>query len=136
IPVGWTLIAGNDPTTSGGALYYPPSRRLGRVFELDAWQPVASPPHTPIDQIRHFDEIERQANAFVVQGKPSGPLTAVGASGPVFAAYYPDSRGSFGFHDRFDDLGDGFDLGRAAFQVSYQLVGWHSHASDDPLQSA
>jgi hypothetical protein len=134
IPVGWSLVAGNDPQKDGGALYYPPSRRMGRVFELGAWQPTASPPGTPPDQVLHLDELERQATAFA-QGTPPGPLKAVGASGPAFAAYYPDCRSVFGFHDRFDDLA-GIDLGKAAFEVSYVVVGWHSHAADDPLRSA
>jgi hypothetical protein len=132
VPVGWALAAGNDPQRDGGALYYPPSRRLGKVFELSAWQPTASPEGTPPDQVRHLDELQRQAHAFV-QGTPPGALKAVGPSGPAFAAYYPDSRSAFGFHDRLEDLGA--DLGDAAFQVSYHVVGWHSHASDDPLQS-
>ncbi|HEX8363198.1 MAG TPA: hypothetical protein VF613_23975, partial [Longimicrobium sp.] len=132
VPVGWALAEGNDPQRDGGALYYPPSRRMGKVFELGAWQPTTSPPGTPPDQVRHLDELERRAHAFA-QGSPPGALKAVGPSGPAFAAFYPDSRSAFGFHDRLEDLGA--DLGSAAFQVSYQVVGWHSHASDDPLQS-
>jgi hypothetical protein len=129
-PVGWTLTPNNDPLRDGGALYDPPWRRLGRVFELHVWQPTASAP----GQVRHLDEMVRQANPFVAQGTTSGRLQAVGPSGPAFAAYYPDSRAVFGFHDTFDDLEAGLD--KAAFQVSYGIVGWHSHASDDPLQSA
>lgn len=135
VPVGWSLIAGNDPQRDGGALYYPPSRRLGRVFELGSWQPAATPAGAAPDQVLHLDALTRQATAFT-QGRPPGPLKAVGASGPAFAAYYPDSRGAFGFHDRFDDLvAAGTDLGNAAFQVSYVVVGWHSHTSDDPLRT-
>lgn len=135
IPSGWTLIDGNNPQQDGGALYHPPSRRLGRVFELAAWQPTVTPAGAPADQVRHLDELKRQATAFA-QPLPPGPLTAVGATGPTFAAYYPDSRSAFGFHDLLDDLGGGFDLKNVAFQASYLLVGWHSHAADDPLRSA
>lgn len=134
LPVGWTLMAGNDPQKDGGALYYPPSRRLGRVFELHAWQPAATAANTPPDQVLHLDELQRQAHAFA-KSSPPAPLKAVGATGPGFAAYYPDCRSAFGFHDLFDDLGAGFDLNKAAFQVSYVVIGWHSHAGDDPLGS-
>lgn len=134
IPVGWALAAGNDPERDGGALYYPPSRRIGRVFELGGWQPAATPPGAPLDQVLHLDELERQAHAFA-QSAPPGPLKAVGAGGPAFAAYYPDSRSLFGFHDTFADLAD-TDLGNASFEVSYVVAGWHSHAADDPLRSA
>jgi hypothetical protein len=136
IPVGWNLIPGNNPTHDGGALYYPPSRRLGKVFELAAWQPTAPTPDAPLDQIRHLDELRQGANAFLSPGKAPGPLKAVGPSGAAFAAYYPDSKGIFGFHDTFSDLTGRFDLGSVSFQVSYQIVGWHSHASDDPLQTS
>lgn len=135
IPVGWSLIAGNDPVKDGGALYYRPSRRMGRVFELGAWQPVASAPGTPPDQVLHLEELGAQATAFT-GGNAPGPLKAVGPGGPAFAAYYPDCRSVFGFHDLFDDLGNDFDLATAMFEVSYSVVGWHSHAAEDPLRSA
>ncbi|HEY4281184.1 MAG TPA: hypothetical protein VGM91_23420 [Conexibacter sp.] len=130
IPVGWSLVDGSDPRTDGQALYYPPSRRMGVVFELASWQPVATATGTPRDQVLHLDELARQATAFAQDSPPQG-LKAVGANGPSFAAYYPDSRSVLGFHDTVDEV----DLGRAAFEVSYVVVGWHSHASDDPLRA-
>ena len=135
IPVGWNLLPDTNPN-DGGAVYYSPSRRMGKVFELNGWQPVVTPPGAPLDQIRHLDEFKVSAGSFIAAGRTFEPLKAVGPNGPTFAAYYPDCRSAFGFHDLFDDLTGGFDLANASFQVSYHVAGWHSHASDDPLQSA
>lgn len=132
-PVGWALAPGTNPE-AGGAVYQQPWRRLGRVFELGAWQPAVTPTGATPDQVLHLDELPAQLSPFSASGAPV-PLRAVGAGGPAFAAYYPDSRSVFGFHDTFSDIG-GTDLANIAFTASYIVTGWHAHASDDPLQTA
>ena len=132
-PVGWTLAPGTRPE-DGGAVYGQPWRRLGRVFELSGWQPAATPVGATPDKVLHLDELPAQLSPFAAAGAPV-PLRAVGPGGPAFAAYYPDSRSVFGFHDTFGDLA-GADLANIALTASYIVSGWHSHASDDPLQTA
>jgi hypothetical protein len=52
------------------------------------------------------------------------------APGPAWAAYYPNARERFGFHDDLADLeaGEG--------PVSYSVIGWYFDADDDPLHAA
>lgn len=134
IPVGWDLIAGTNPE-DGGAVYYPPWRRLGRVFELAQWAPQTPDGSGDLTKVRHLDEFHLSAANFIAPGASLGPLQAVGHSGPSFSAYYPDCASAFGLHDTFADLDAGFDLDNAAFDVSYSVIGWHSSVTGDPLQS-
>ena len=53
-------------------------------------------------------------------------LTATGYGDPAFAAYYPASRGIFGFHDK-----DISDLEHSS--LNYFVVGWYSDPASDPL---
>jgi hypothetical protein len=131
VQAGWSLRAGDDPE-KGGALYYQPWRRLGRVFDLSAWQPAATPAGATLDQVLHLDELPSQLHAFAA-AQPPQPLKAIDSRGLAFAAFYPDCCSVFGFHDSFKDLAGTLDPGNSAFQVSYIVAGWHSHASDDPL---
>jgi len=132
-PVGWALAPGTDPR-NGGAVYDQPWRRIGRVFALAGWKPATAGPGTPPAQALHLNELTAQLTPFEASRAPT-PLRAVGPGGPAFAAYYPDSRGVFGFHDTFDDLGAGA-LDGVAFTASYVVTGWHGLAGDDPLQCA
>ncbi|MCK4258920.1 MAG: hypothetical protein KAX49_08080 [Halanaerobiales bacterium] len=63
---------------------------------------------------------------------PSNPglylekLTAIGPGDPLFAAFYPNCKSVFGFHD--DDiceLSDG--------TITYMVAGWYSKQENDPL---
>ena len=82
--------------------------RLGRVLTLEEWAGGGAAP------------AERCL--------PS--LTAVGWGEPNFAAFYPDCHSVFGFHDA--EVVPGRTGGAA---LSYQVVGWHQAADDDPLES-
>jgi len=57
-------------------------------------------------------------------------LTAVGYGESTFAAYYPNCRTVFGFHDPLND-DPGYDP--AASVVIYQVTGWFSNPANDPL---
>ncbi|MCP1463004.1 hypothetical protein [Pseudomonas sp. S3E17] len=135
LPVGWDVPPGYDIAGNGGAAYYPPSRRMGRVFELQTWQPEPDLPGTALTDVRHLPAFVLSGSNFMAPGQSLGAISALGNSGPTFSAYYPDCASAFGFHDTFQDIGQGFDLGNARFEVSYQVSGWHSSAADDPLQS-
>jgi hypothetical protein len=134
LPVGWDVPPGYDIDENGGAAYYPPSRRMGRVFELSGWQPMTDTPTPKLTEIHHLNAFTLSAANFMAPGKNLGSLSAMGNSGPSFSAYYPDCRSVFGFHDTFLDLGDDFTLSNVSFEVSYQVSGWHSKATEDPLQ--
>lgn len=136
LPVGWDVPPGYDVEGNGGAAYYPPSRRMGRVFELNTWQPEPDVPGAALTAVHHLPAFVLSGSNFMAPGQSLGSINALGNSGPTFSAYYPDCASAFGFHDTFLDLGQGFDLGKADFAVSYQVNGWHSHAADDPLQGA
>lgn len=82
-------------------------RFLGRATAVSSW--VATEP---------------EAQRFSVNQRK---LTAVGWGEPSFAAYYPNCREVFGFHDRLS--------GVPAGALSYFVVGWHAVAGDDPLRS-
>lgn len=134
LPVGWEVPPGYDVSGNGGAAYYPPSRRMGRVFELKAWQPEPDAPGAGLLDVRHLPAFVLSAGNYMAPGQSLGAVSAMGNSGPTFSAYYPDCASVFGFHDNFLDMGQGFNLGNVQFDVSYQVSGWHSHAADDPLQ--
>ena len=136
IPVGWDVPPDYDIESHGGAAYYPPSRRMGRVFDLSVWQPTPDTPTTDLTKIRHLDAFILSNRNFIAPGQSLGSLTAMGSSGASFSAYYPDNISVFGFHDTFGDLHTDFTLDSANFEVSYQVTGWHSKASDDPLQTS
>ena len=57
-------------------------------------------------------------------------ITAVGPGDPMFAAYYPNSRTVFGFHDPFTDA-----QGRAEKKgvYTYMITGWYADTGQDPL---
>ena len=58
------------------------------------------------------------------------PLTALGYGETSFAAYYPNCRNVFGFHDPLDDLGH-FDAG-AGDRLAYLVAGWFPDAALEP----
>jgi hypothetical protein len=55
------------------------------------------------------------------------PFTAVANGMPTFAAYYPESRSSFGFVDTLADLG-------GPAQLMYVVTGWFDQPANDPAQ--
>jgi hypothetical protein len=59
-------------------------------------------------------------------------LTAVGYGEVAFAAYYPNCRSVFGFHD---DLSTLTDYDPQNNRISYVVSGWYSENEDDPLSS-
>jgi hypothetical protein len=85
-----------------------PFRFLGRVFDYEEWKENPDGAH-----------LER--------------LTAVGYSGPSFAAYYPDSMSVFGFQDTLD-LPKGATEG-PKLTLTYHVIGWYSDAQKDPASS-
>lgn len=133
LPVGWDFVSGTDPEIVG-AVYYPPWRRIGKVFELEQWTP--QPPDTSGDptKVRHLDELILSKTNLMAPEAGLGPLKAVGHSGPAFSAYYPDCSSMFGFHDTFADIDKPFELNNAAFEISYSVIGWHSRTKLDPFQ--
>lgn len=56
------------------------------------------------------------------------PLTAIGYGDPTFAAFYPNSRGVFGFHD------DSVPFPLPA-ELSYELLGWYADPASDHLRT-
>ena len=83
------------------ALNSPPFRYLGRKFTLTEWQNTNSATNQKDEYLQR--------------------LTAVGYGEPTFAAFYPNCRSVFGFHD--PEPTDTSDL-------TYDVIGWYSQESD------
>lgn len=64
------------------------------------------------------------------QGKYLDKLTTVGYGEPSFAAFYPNCFSVFGYHDLLET--DGKPIPAAG--VEYEVVGWYSDPSSDPLR--
>lgn len=82
----------------------PPFRYLGRKLTLTEWQNPSPAPN--------------QKDEYLQQ------LTAVGYGEPTFAAFYPNCRSVFGFHD--PDLTDPNNL----TNLTYDIIGWYSQEQD------
>jgi hypothetical protein len=87
-------------------------RYLGRAVGLKGWREGATPGET-------FGDLY------------GSPLSAIGYGETTFAAYYPNCRNVFGFHDPLQDLG-GYDPGRGD-RLSYVVIGWYGDPALDPL---
>ena len=61
-----------------------------------------------------------------------GPLTAVGAADPAFAAFVPNVNAVFSYADDLADLGAWGDVG----PLQYTVLGWYATAETDPLLGA
>ncbi|MFO1431303.1 MAG: hypothetical protein U1F76_14360 [Candidatus Competibacteraceae bacterium] len=72
-------------------------------------------------------DYSKRRSALVFAKVTGGPLTAVANGLPSFAAYYPESRSSFGFLDTLSDL-------NGPAQLMYVVTGWFQQESDDPVQ--
>ena len=55
------------------------------------------------------------------------PFTALGHGIPDFAAFYPNCRGVFGFHDASAEQSSSY---------TYTVIGWFSDSANDPLSPA
>jgi hypothetical protein len=85
----------------------PPFRYMGRSRELTATWPQTEKP----EYLSHHKDRR---------------LTAVGHGDPTFAAFYPNCRSVFGFHDEVD---------ASAGQYEYDVLGWFSDHEDDPVKN-
>lgn len=85
----------------------PPFCYLGRKLPFDKWQ---SQRH-----LRNSKYLDR--------------LTAIGYGEPTFAAFYPNCRSVFGFHDREYSGNQGVPDG-----LQYDLFGWYSNPDQDYLK--
>lgn len=99
------------PFRRGGSDQY--FRFLGRAVPLEQWR-----------------EATTDASSFRAQ--TGMPLTAVGYGEAAFAAFYPNCRNVFGFHDRLEDLADPAQ----AATLSYLVTGWYSDPALDPAAPA
>ena len=86
----------------------PAFQYLGRTLPLEQWK---------LNQ--------RAQNA---KGESLERLTAIGYGEPTFAAFYPNCRSVFGFHD--PDYGDPTDLPKG---LQYDVIGWYGNAEQNYL---
>ena len=88
-------------------------RYLGvwQVFDA-SWQEPTIPPHESITALF------------------GSPLHAVASGDIAFAAFYPNARGVFGFHDAMADVKL---TGSDPVNVTYVVTGWFADAAHDPL---
>lgn len=100
---------------------------------LPTWPTSTNQNYQHCGEYQDFDEHWTEpaiptADLFRTQAGMS--LTAVANGHPVFASFYPNSRGVFGFTDPVSDItvpaGQSVDL-------VYSVTGWYSDAENDPL---
>jgi hypothetical protein len=75
------------------------------------------------------DWAEPKAGPETLKAMTGAELHAVATGDITFAAFYPSSRSSFGFHD---DLAD---LAGAPAELTYVVTGWYGTPASDPLQA-
>ena len=103
-----------------------PFMYMGRVLDLDQWNPAAE---NPADFLPFYKG---------TNGQPLY-LTSVGFVGPSFSAYYPECISVFGFWDHFKDEDTVYKRIREnlpiQFKVTYEVVGWINEENADPLKN-
>ncbi|MBR8657260.1 hypothetical protein KDH83_28475, partial [Achromobacter sp. Marseille-Q0513] len=67
-----------------------------------------------------------------LRAQTGADLHAVATGDIAFAAFYPNSRGVFGFHDDLTDLNPGPD----GVALLYTVTGWYADPTQDPLRGA
>jgi hypothetical protein len=107
---------------------YPEYKYLGKVYEYQGNYPIQRSPEAIVkDPIGYLDQ-----------------LTAFGYGEPLFAAYYPESRNVFGFHDdlslKVADSQDTYYLHQAVsgleYEIRYIVAGWYEAPEKDPMTQA
>lgn len=88
--------------------YLPGFRYLGRTLTLEEWK--------------------QQQPASSADAKHLERLTAIGYGEPTFAAFYPNCRSVFGFHD--PKYADATALPKG---LQYDVIGWYSNAEQNYL---
>ncbi|WP_442582286.1 hypothetical protein ACSBOB_10210 [Mesorhizobium sp. ASY16-5R] len=101
-----------------------PFSYMGRVLNAAGWDPAKE---NPADYLPHYKG----------PGGEALYLTCIGFVGAAFSSYYPDCRSVFGFWDDFGDKKEVADAitgsTQLRFRASYQVVGWLSDPTLDPL---
>ncbi|PST83933.1 hypothetical protein C7T94_04100 [Pedobacter yulinensis] len=140
VPNRWLLTriildSGNPATpVTTTASWVIESDRLMAV--QDASLPPAFPqPTVPLDPVPGGQNYNFIGQAFPLASwaestaQRLSPLTATGYGSTAFAAYYPNSSTVFGFLDNFE----GVTYNAASSTVHYQVAGWYSDPTNDPL---
>ncbi|MEZ4426421.1 MAG: hypothetical protein R3A51_01875 [Nannocystaceae bacterium] len=70
------------------------------------------------------------------QELPADVDETIRASGPLWAAYYPNVRTRFGFHDALTDLRGALDQEATQKLATYAVIGHYLDGDDDPLLAA
>lgn len=110
------------PTTP--AFGQQPYSYMGRVVDLSSWDP-STPASNYLPAYKGTD-----GNSLY--------LTSVGFVGPYFGSYYPECCSVFGFWDNFSNSDvQGLIASNASllFRATYQVIGWLSDATTDPLNN-
>ena len=94
----------------------------------DGFSRPDNPPFRRVGRVRRFGQKwEVTGTAEYMGPKTTGPLTAVGWGEPSFAAFYPNCRSIFGFHD---------DIHAGVQSYCYDVYGWYADPKSDPLADA
>ncbi len=105
-----------------------PYRYLGRNWRADE-----SAGHWPKD-LENADYLNTLAEQYASDPESKAAvqvgLTAMGYGDPTFAAFYPNCRSVYGFHDTDITTPDAFA------KVSYDLVGWYDQPEDRDILRA
>ncbi|MEM9767629.1 MAG: hypothetical protein AAF892_07110, partial [Cyanobacteria bacterium P01_D01_bin.71] len=96
------------PYADPAAPHLPPFRYLGRTLTLAEWKQNQSANNAEANYLER--------------------LTAIGYGEPTFAAFYPNCRSVFGFHD--PEYADATALPEG---LQYDVIGWYSNAEQNYL---
>lgn len=91
---------------------------------------VSIPFFSDSDRRRQWRYLGRSfpANAPLSGGEYLDKLTATGSGDPLFAAYYPNCKGVFGYHDDLSDLPNA-----PSVKLTYFVAGYFSGKAADPF---
>ena len=131
----------SPPVTTHGQPPQPPDAG-GPVLNLKGNEAVKSTSPIPLMNLNSYSTYypDREylgtysdASSWSEPGSKNA-LNALSYYGPSLTAYYPHCANVFGFYD--DLSASGADKENANLTVSYQVVGWYSESSDDPIVQA
>lgn len=117
----WVVAGDISPSPTGGSPWPTPAGKqtsIGAAWPVEQWPGEAA-----------LRDRRGPAGADAEAAPMAGPLTAVGAADPSFAAFVPNVNSVFSFADDLADIRAGRDVG----PLQYTVLGWYSDPEADPL---
>ncbi|MEM9686551.1 MAG: hypothetical protein AAF934_06470, partial [Bacteroidota bacterium] len=131
VPNRWLITRNSTNSNIGNAQWVVESDYLHSGLE-NTYEGIAYPVNVNSHSEQPFRYLGRQLNTTMGWSEDTTAdrlpkLTAIGYGEPAFAAFYPNCHSVFGCFD--PDIDDNSKLQG----MSYQLIGWYSDTTQDPL---